>query len=87
VSKKKTTTPEAKAKRTRPPAKRESLRQAQASGKPRKATKTARSAAADPGARSSGWARTAAAYASLGLAKGLRVAATTIGKARGAKRP
>src|SRR5688572_18100513 len=54
------------------------------------ATKSKRSrppakSAFDP-AKTPGVARTAAAYASLGLAKGLRVAASTIGLIRGRKK-
>jgi hypothetical protein len=54
--------------------------------KSRKTKKTARSGADDQGNRTPGWGATAAAYASLGLAKSLRVAASTIGMARRTKR-
>jgi hypothetical protein len=92
VAKKKTTTgPGAKtkrtrpaAKRTRPVAKRDDSAKSRALNKSQKAKGTARKGVGDPG-QNPGWAGTAAAYASLGLAKGLRVAASTIGMVRGGK--
>ena len=92
MAKKKTTTgPGAKTKRTRPAAKRtRPVAKRDDSAKSRalksqKAKGTARKGVGDPG-QNPGWAGTAAAYASLGLAKGLRVAASTIGMVRGGKR-
>ena len=87
VAKKTPTGRRATAKRTRQAAaKRVDIGRAQAPDKSRKTKKTARSGADDQGNRTPGWAATTAAYASLGLAKGLRVAASTIGMARGTKR-
>ena len=73
------------AKRTRSVAKRDDSAKPRALNKSQKAKGTARKGVGDPG-QNPGWAGTAAAYASLGLAKGLRVAASTIGMVRGGKR-
>ena len=54
--------------------------------KAKRAPPAAKSVSASRGAKKPGWTGTAKAYASLGLAKGLRVAASTIGLVRGGKK-